>query len=80
MLNRSAIVGFVDGVAATAIGTIAGSFIVLDRWAITDAPALLVALSTVVIPSLRKKPPGPIIVVVGAMIGLFILRFATQPS
>jgi len=76
--KRPAIVAFVDGVTAAAIGAISAAVVVLGRRTIFEQGwtpnylkiALLVA--TVAVLASGKKIPEPVIVVVAALIGLFI--------
>lgn len=44
-----AILAFVDGVTAAAVGAITGSVIVLARRSIVDVPTALIALATIVL-------------------------------
>lgn len=67
-----AIVAFVDGVTAAAIGAITGSVIVLAKRAIVDVPTALLALATVAILWRYKKLQEPVIVAGAALIGLLI--------
>ena len=70
--KRPAIVAFVDGATAAAIGTIAGAVIVLGRRSVTDLPTLLIALATAAALWRFKKIPEPVIVAVAAVLGLLI--------
>ena len=67
-----AIVAFVDGVTAAAIGAITGSVIVLAKRAIVDVPTALLALATVAMLWRYKKLQEPVIVAGAALIGLAI--------
>jgi len=67
-----AIVAFVDGVTAAAIGAIAGSVIVLAKRSIVDLPTVLIALLTMALLWKYKKLPEPVIVVGAALLGLAI--------
>jgi chromate transporter len=67
-----AIVAFVDGVTAAAIGAIAGSVIVLAQRSIVDLPTVLIALLTMALLWKYKKLPEPVIVVGAALLGLAI--------
>lgn len=67
-----AILAFVDGVTAAAVGAITGAVIVLAKRSIIDVPTVLLALGTVVLLLLFKKLPEPVIVVGAALIGLVV--------
>ena len=68
--KRPAVVAFVDGATAAAIGTIAGSVIVLGRRSITDLPTLLVAAAALALLWRFKKVPEPVVVAAAAAIGM----------
>ncbi|MDB5974555.1 MAG: Chromate transport protein ChrA, partial [Nevskia sp.] len=76
--KRPAIVAFVNGATAAAIGTIAGSVIVLGRRSVIDLPTLLIALATAAALWKFKKVPEPVIVVAAAVLGLVIYPLATH--
>ena len=76
--KRPAVVAFVDGATAAAIGTITGAVIVLGRRSIVDVPTLLLALSTIALLWKLKKLPEPIIVAGAAVIGLFIFHVGAR--
>ncbi|WP_026035645.1 chromate transporter [Cupriavidus sp. BIS7] len=65
-----AILAFVDGVTAAAIGAITGAVIVLAKRSIVDIPTALLALVTVALLLKFKKLTEPMIVVGAALIGL----------
>jgi chromate transporter len=65
-----ALVAFVDGVTAAAIGAIAGAVIVLARRSIVDVPTALLACVTLVLLFRFKKLQEPVIVAAAALIGL----------
>ena len=67
-----AIVAFVDGVTAAAIGTITGAVVVLGKRSIIDLPTILLAVITVALLWKFKKLPEPVIVVAAAVIGLLV--------
>ncbi len=67
-----AIVAFVDGVTAAAVGAIAGSVIVLAKRSIVDLPTALMALATVAILWKYKKLQEPVIVLGAALLGLVL--------
>jgi chromate transporter len=70
--KRPAIVAFVDGVTAAAIGAITGAVIVIGQRSITDWLTAVVAIVTVGLLWRFKKLPEPLIVVAAAVIGLFV--------
>jgi chromate transporter len=65
-----AIIAFVDGVTAAAIGAIAGAVIVLAQRSLTDIPTIALALVTAALLWKFKKLPEPVIVLSAALIGL----------
>jgi chromate transporter len=65
-----AILAFVDGVTAAAIGAITGAVIVLAKRSIVDIPTALLALVTVALLLKFKKLSEPVIVAGAALIGL----------
>lgn len=65
-----AILAFVDGVTAAAIGAISGAVIVLAKRSIVDVPTALVALMTVALLLKFKRLTEPVIVAGAAVIGL----------
>ncbi|AMR80749.1 chromate transporter [Cupriavidus nantongensis] len=67
-----AILAFVDGVTAAAIGAITGAVIVLAKRSIVDGPTLLLALVTVALLLKFKKLPEPVIISGAAVIGLAV--------
>ncbi|MBV8272226.1 MAG: chromate transporter [Cupriavidus sp.] len=67
-----AILAFVDGVTAAAIGAIAGAVIVLARRSIVDVPTALLAVAAVVLLLRFKKLSEPAIVLGAALVGLAI--------
>ncbi|OZI61905.1 chromate transporter [Bordetella genomosp. 11] len=67
-----AILAFVDGVTAAAVGAITGAVIVLAQRSIVDLPTLLLAATTAALLLRFKKLPEPAIVAVAAAIGLAI--------
>ena len=70
--KRPPIVAFVDGATAAAIGTIAGSVIVLGRRSVIDIPTLLIMVVTVVGLWNVKKLSEPVVVLLAAVAGLVI--------
>jgi chromate transporter len=74
--KRPAVVAFVDGATAAAIGTIAGAVIVLGRRSVVDLPTLLIALAAVVALWRFKKLPEPTVVAAAAVLGLLLYPLA----
>ena len=70
--KRPAIVAFVDGVTAAAIGTITGAAVVLGRRSIVDLPTAAIALVAVLLLWKAKKLPEPLIVAAAAAAGLIL--------
>jgi chromate transporter len=70
--KKPAIVAFVDGCTAAAIGTIAGAVIVLGKRSIIDVPTAALAVVTILALLKIKKLPEPAIVALAALIGLVI--------
>jgi len=67
-----AIVAFVDGVTAAAVGAITGSVIVIAKRSIVDVPTALMAVVTAAILWKYKKLQEPVIVVGAALLGLVL--------
>ncbi len=70
--KKPAILSFVNGVTAAAIGAITGAVIVLGRRSIIDIPTAIIALVTAFILWKTKKVPEPILILTAAFIGLAI--------
>jgi chromate transporter len=70
--KRPAIVAFVDGVTAAAIGAITGAVIVIGQRSITDWVTAVVAAVTVALLWRFRKLPEPLIVVAAAVGGLVV--------
>ena len=70
--KRPAIVAFVEGVTAAAIGAISGAVIVIGQRSITDWVTAALALATAGVLWRFKKIPEPLIVLVAALIGLVV--------
>jgi chromate transporter len=70
-----AIVAFVDGVTAAAVGAITGSVIVIAKRSIIDIPTLLLALGTVALLWKFKKLQEPVVVMAAALLGLAVYPF-----
>lgn len=65
-----ALVAFVDGVTAAAIGAITGAVVVLAKRTLVDLPTAMLAIATVALLWKFRKLPEPAIVAAAAMIGL----------
>ncbi len=70
-----AIIAFVDGVTAAAVGAIAGSVIVIAQRAIVDIPTAAIAVATTALLWKFRKLQEPLIVAGAAVIGLVIYPF-----
>lgn len=70
--KKPAILSFVDGVTAAAVGAITGAVIVLGRRSIVDIPTALIATVTAFILWKTKKIPEPLLILVAALIGFVI--------
>ena len=68
--KRPALIAFVDGVTAAAVGAIAGATIVLARRSIVDLPTAIVAAAALLVLWRFRKVQEPIIVVAAAIVGL----------
>jgi len=76
--RRPAIVAFVDGVTAAAIGAITGAVIVIGRRSISDWVTAALALVAIGVLWRFKKIPEPLIVLVAALIGLVVQPMMTR--
>jgi chromate transporter len=70
--KKPAVVAFVDGCTAAAIGTIAGAVVVLGRRSITDLPTVAIMAVTLLILWRVKKVPEPAVVAIAALVGLVV--------
>src|SRR5438093_8141350 len=70
--KKPAIVAFVDGCTAAAIGTITGAVVVLGKRSITDTPTIAILAVTLFLLWKAKKIPEPAIVALAAVAGLVI--------
>jgi chromate transporter len=70
--KKPAIVAFVDGVTAAAIGAIAGAVIVIGQRSITDWVTATLAIVTAAVLWKFKKVQEPVIVLAAALIGLAV--------
>jgi chromate transporter len=78
--KRPAIVAFVDGVTAAAIGTIAGAVVVLGKRSIVDLPTFAIAAATLLLLWKVKKLPEPLIVAAAALLGLVVYPLVRSAS
>lgn len=70
--KRPAIIAFVDGVTAAAIGAITGAVVVIGQRSVTDWVTALLAVATVAVLWRFKKLPEPVVVLAAALIGLAV--------
>ncbi|MBI4693251.1 MAG: chromate transporter [Gammaproteobacteria bacterium] len=77
--KRPAIVAFVDGATAAAIGTIAGSVVVLGKRSVIDLPTFAIMSATALVLWKFKKIPEPVIIAAAAVLGLFVFPLAVHP-
>jgi chromate transporter len=70
--KRPAIVAFVDGCTAAAIGTIAGAVVVLGKRSIVDLPTAAIMLVTLVVLWKVRKMPEPLMIALAAVAGLVV--------
>src|SRR5207237_1623496 len=70
--KKPAIVAFVDGCTAAAIGTITGAVVVLGKRSITDLPTIAIMAVTLLLLWRVKKIPEPAIVALAALAGLVV--------
>ncbi|PUA19511.1 chromate transporter [Glaciimonas sp. PCH181] len=75
-----ALIAFVDGITAAAIGAIAGSVVVIAQRSIIDTPTALLALGTAALLWKFKKLPEPVIVIGAALIGLAVYPLLLSPT
>jgi chromate transporter len=68
--KRPAIVAFVDGVTAAAIGAIAGAVIVIGQRSISDWVTASLGVATAALLWRFKKLPEPVVVLAAALLGL----------
>jgi chromate transporter len=70
--KRPALVAFVDGVTAAAIGAITGAVIVLAQRSIVDLVTALMALVVIGLLWKLRRLPEPLLVAIAAVIGLLL--------
>lgn len=69
-VNNPHVRAFVGGVTAAATGAIAGSAFVLGRRALSDLPAVLLCLATLVLLAKAQRIPEPLVIGVAGLFGL----------
>ncbi len=74
--KRPALLAFVDGVTAAAVGAIAGSVIVIAQRSIHDGVTAAIAVVAAGVLYRFKKVPEPMVVVVAALIGWLMYPFS----
>jgi chromate transporter len=62
--------GFIRGVTVAVVGVLVGTTYLIARTAIGDVPTLGITLLSLAVPVLWKKCPDPLLVAIGALIGL----------
>lgn len=70
---------FIEGITAAVIGALTGAVIIIAGRSIVDAPTALIAACTVVSLLYFKKLPEPILILIGAPVGLAIKITAEMP-
>ena len=70
--RNPALLSFINGVTAAAVGAIAGAVIVLGRKSIIDIPTAVLAVSTAAVLWKTKKISEPLILIFAALIGLLL--------
>jgi chromate transporter len=73
-----AIVAFVDGVTAAAIGAITGAVIVLAKRSIVDVPTALIAVVTVAALWRFRKLQEPVVVALAAIVGVLVYPLVSR--
>jgi chromate transporter len=67
-----AVVAFVDGITAAAVGAITGSVVVLARRSVTDLPSVLLVAVTVLLLWRFRKLQEPVVIAAAAAAGLIL--------
>jgi len=73
--KRPALIAFVNGVTAAAIGAIVGAVVVLAERSIVDVASALIALVAAGLVWKAKRIPEPVIVAAAALIGLVLASY-----
>jgi len=61
-------------VTAAAVGAITGAIFILGSRTLVDGKSLLIAVTSLVILSLTKKVPEPVLILAAGLVGLFLMR------
>ncbi len=77
--KRPALVAFIDGVTAAAIGAIAGAVVVIGQRSINDWLTATLALATIGVLWRLKKVPEPLVVLAAALIGWMVYPMMHHP-
>ena len=70
--KNPALLSFVNGITAAAVGAITGAVTVLARKSIFDLPTALLAIISGAVLWKTKKIPEPVIILIAALIGLLL--------
>lgn len=70
--KHPALIAFVDGITAAAVGAIAGSVVVLAQRSIVDVPTAMLAVVTAFLLWKFKQVKEPVVVIAAATIGLVV--------
>jgi chromate transporter len=70
--KNASIKAFVDGITAAVVGALMGSVFVIAIHTIKDMPALLIALSSLLVLIYMKRIKEPVIILLAAIIGVII--------
>jgi chromate transporter len=68
------VTSFIDGVTAAATGAIAGAAFVLARRALIDIPTIVIALLTLIVLTVARKVPEPVLILMAGIVGFFLHR------
>jgi chromate transporter len=70
--KNTSIKAFVDGITAAVMGTLVGAVIVIGTRSIRDIPTACIAIATLCTLIYFKKVPEPLVIGIGAIIGLIV--------
>ncbi len=70
--KHPALMAFVDGITAAAVGAIAGSVVVLAQRSVVDVPTAILAVGTGYLLWKFKTLKEPVIVIAAALVGLVV--------